>query len=722
MKKFFGTKALAALLLLVSCSKESPELIPCMCDGSESTLGLFDCMCEPMKKKPVKRFSYLQDTSKPRYQTLIIDEEQQDAYLYLHQRRNYFAPVKLEYVDFRIKKGREYENYSDKLGNYRFRIFGCRREAKNVFLNEGRAMQKDMKFFDVFFETMNDYYPVVVDKRSPYWLESDRIETPEYIMTAEITDYFMNICDEFDWENVKQKKLRSGSSEITVVWRVMSLDKSEVYCKGMTTGYGQISEGEPNGETLLVERAFEDALTKVPEIQCFNRTLVQRIRQEEITRQLTYLRQVENKNNSIASQYAGELKGIEMLQECNNGTLSANRVVIPRRPKIVLEKETAGHEVVLEQDAAGHEVVLEPVVEMQSVVTTTLEPFADVDDMPVISESSGIDGSGAVIDSVSEVSGSGSQIEMTSETTGSGTMVVVDEGCRQAQITEDGGIVVENVTENAKVSDDFWVDIPLDVEDKALVENRETLESSFANIDNRFCIKNQPPYENMNPQNLYKVRASIVSVENAAGKKGSGLIVADNLVLTSADLIVKGSNNFKLKTINGKEMKGAALRVNPNKNVALLLLDQPTQFTPLPLSLSLPEVNKDILMTLGLLDLDSEGEGYLDNEGKVIGYRWSEDGDAEIIVDTFVQTVSLGGALIDRHGNIVGMAHKSRKDDDNPDLFVPIESALKGLGLEICGREFGTRKPAGFKATPLADAIDRSGDKAPKPMRVGGRK
>ena len=129
-------------------------------------------------------------------------------------------------------------------------------------------------------------------------------------------------------------------------------------------------------------------------------------------------------------------------------------------------------------------------------------------------------------------------------------------------------------------------------------------------------------------------------------------------------------------------------------------------------------------MTLGLLDLDNEGEGYLDNEGKVIGYRWSESGDTEIIVDTFVQTVTLGGALIDKHGNIVGMAHKSKKSDENPDLFIPIETALKALGLEICGREFGTRKPAGFKAyeTPLADAIDNSKDKTPTPMKAKEKK
>ncbi len=675
MKKFVGLKTIAAVLLLASCSKESPELIPCMCDGSESTLGMFDCMCEPVKKKPVKRFSYLQDTNKPRYQTLIIDEDQQDAYFWLHQSRDSFAPIKLEYVDFRIKKGGEYENYNDKLGNYRFRIFGCRRESKNVFLNQGRAMQKDMRFFDVFFETMNDFYPVVVEKSSPYYPASDKIQTPEYIMTAEITDYFMNICDEFDWENVKQKKLRSGSSEMTVVWRVMSLDKQEVYCKGMTTGYGQISEGEPNGETLLVERAFEDALTKVPEIQCFNSTVAQRIRPEELARQLAYLQGIEAKNQTFASQYGQEMKGVEMLQECSAGILPANKVVIPAKPEIV----------------------------MQPVVTTSLEPVYSIE------ESSGIAGTGGVI-------------EMTSAVAGSGSVVAVDSKCKAARIDEDGGVVIQNVSDNVKMTDDYWVDVPLETKDKALVDSKQLIESSFTDANNRFCIQNQAPYENLNAQNLYKVRASIVSVENAKGQKGAGLIIANNLVLTSADLMVKDNNNFRLKTINGKEMKAAAMRVNPNKNVALLLLDEPTQFAPLPLSLDLPEVNKDILMTLGLFDLDTEGEGYLDNEGKVIGYRWSENGDAEIIVDTFVQTVTLGGALIDKNGNIVGLAHKTKKTDENPDLFIPIETALKGLGLEICGRDFGTRKPVGFKATPLADAIDASKDKTPVPMKGLERK
>ena len=927
---------LIAAFALTSCSKESPELLPCMCDGTESTLGIFDCMCEPMKKKPVRRISYIKD-ERP-MQTLIIDDEQRDAYLYLHQRRDSFAPVKLEFVDFRIKKGRKYDEFDTKLGNYRFRIFGCRRESKNVFLNKGRAMQKDMHFFDIFFEQMNDYYPVVVDKSNPYYLESDRIETPEYIVTAEITDYFMNICDEFDWNNVKQNKLRSGTSEMTVTWRVMNLTRDEVYCKGVTTGYGQISEGEPNGETLLVERAFEDALNKLPEVGCFNSTVSQRVRPDELARQLTVLKDIERRNQTLKDQDENELKGVSLLQNCASGVatdaglrdksifehmgingngrfvrgrIESGRFVEDAAGTVVGyfdEKgnfvETSGSKITghyengkfiedshgtivghyengkfiedgyiaIEESSGIYSDGRSPIERETLVIADGIDErhgikgsgyfikghydekgnfvedskgtvighyengkfvedssgfsvrgryvdgrfvedpkgtvvghfdsqgrfvedssgfsvrgryvdgrFVEDPNGPVVGhfdsrgrfveDSSGVkvvgryvdgrfieDSSGNVIghfdekgyfiedryiqesagysvresaiDSTGGVNGTGNVTERSVSYrerlahNGRTAGLVLDQECRAIEINDANCTVVKNVEENVTIADDYWIDVPLNTTDVLTIENRNMAEQAFANANNRFCIKNQAPYESLNPYNLYKIRASVVAVENARGKKGAGLIIADNLILTSADLMVKDNNNFNIQTINGKHLKATALRVNPNKNIAILLLDQPTQFTPLPLSLQLPEVNRDILLTLGMLDLDKEGEGYIDNEGKVIGYRWSEERGAEIIVDTFVQSVALGGALIDKNGNIVGIAHESKKLEDSPDLFIPIETALKSVGMEICGREFSQKKPAAIKTyeTPLADAIDNSGNKAPKVMKGSERK
>ena len=821
MRKNIGLSLVLSAFVLTACSKESPELIPCMCDGNaDSTLGWFDCMCEPSKKKPVRRISYLQDKQKVRYQSLIIDEEQYNAYALLHQNRNAYAPIKLENVDFRIKKSRKYDDFDTKLGDYHFRIFGCRRETKNAFLNQGRSMQKDMHFFDVFYETLNDYYPVVVEPANVYYPDSDKVQ-PEYLITAEITDYFMNICDEFDWKQAKNKKLRNGSSEMTVVWRIMNLAKDQVYCRGTTTGYGQIMEGEPNGENLLVERAFEDALTKLPEISCLNSILSKRLSLEEIEAQLARVYRYENCDDCFKTQYAGELQGISILQECdtpsahdgNRGSLILEPVTTPlpcteepcptpaensgtkggyraqtlvtgpngelymtsggtKNTGYITEGGVRDTNFTIIDECQNVQIVNEecaveecPVVRSADSISLSDDYFIDipleVDELTTkeIVEDGGVTGSGTALELGADECIKSNGIIITEDgcVDGTGT-VITDEECLKAKnmVVEDGcvdgnGTIIESEecmmplrevvfedggatgsgmiitgeecvkAKNAIIAEDGGTSGTGTISN---IEINEIGESAFAAVNNQFCIVNNPPFEDLNPYNLYKLRASVVSVENAAGKKGAGLIIAENMVLTSADLIQKDNNLYNLETVNGKKFKASAFRVNPSKNVAVLLLDKPTVYQPLPMALTLPEVNKDILMTLGLLNFDDEGENYLDNEGRVVGYRWSEERGAEIIVDTFVQTVTLGGALIDQKGNIIGIAHETKKSDNSPDLFIPIETALKSLGLEICGQRPAVHKPKPVQIyTPIADAIDNSkADKSPKPMKGKKRK
>ena len=240
---------------------------------------------------------------------------------------------------------------------------------------------------------------------------------------------------------------------------------------------------------------------------------------------------------------------------------------------------------------------------------------------------------------------------------------------------------------------------------------------------NQLCVVNRGPYDKLTPENIYKVRASVVGVTNANGMKGAGLLISDQFVLTSADLIVKDNNRYRLKTINGVELSGRAVRINIKKNTALILLDEKTQFTPLSLNLELPEIGTGGYMALGLLEDSEGGEGYLDNNGKVSGYRYSDEKGAEIIVDTFVQTVTVGGALIDEHGTINGMSHAGKKFEDGPDLFIPITTAINSVGLEICGQENKAPKVPMAVIKPVSTAIDGfTGSKEPKPMDKKGRK
>ena len=105
------------------------------------------------------------------------------------------------------------------------------------------------------------------------------------------------------------------------------------------------------------------------------------------------------------------------------------------------------------------------------------------------------------------------------------------------------------------------------------------------------CIVERAPYTiPLSAEDVYKVRTSIISITNANGKEGAGLIVSDQFVLTSADLITKDNNSYNLRTINGGQFTGYAVRINPDKNTALLYLDRKTEYTPLSLNLSLPPI------------------------------------------------------------------------------------------------------------------------------------
>ena len=183
------------------------------------------------------------------------------------------ATLKLEYVDFKIPRGRTPEAYGKDIGRYDFKLFGCKRMERKVVLDEGRAMRRDMNFDDVFFEVLSDHIPVVVSKNSPYFEFSVGEVIPGYVMTAEIEDLYMNVCDQYDWRTRDYSHLRSGTSEIRVRWRLMSPFSRKLRWEDVTYGYGEIVDPIRNGETRLVEKAFADALVRVMGMPGFLQTL-----------------------------------------------------------------------------------------------------------------------------------------------------------------------------------------------------------------------------------------------------------------------------------------------------------------------------------------------------------------------------------------------------------------------------------------------------------------
>ena len=675
----------------VSCDKNGSIFGggPCKtCDKNGSIFGGAPCngpACRPEKTNP----KYIQNY-------ILYDDS---LYSAIHRQCGDFAPLELEWVDFRLKNGMDNNGYSRKLGKYRFRIFGCRRDTKNAILNEGRILEKDMSFIEIFDDMVSDCYKVVKTPND-LCLRADS-PLPEYVLTAEITDYYMNLCDEYNWDEAKKEDKRIGSSEMTVVWRLMDLTKTNVLWKGKSVGYGEVEDGEYNGEIVLIERAFADAVDNLRNLPGFEDQLSKRLSPEELQRQRNALIDMQRQMDPVKCQFSEEIKVME-----DSGSVSSGYGMNEGWINVPEAKMVDGQVVENSGSASSGFGAAESgnVTELQMVDGQIVENSGSVSS-----------GSGAAEGSnVTELQLIDGQIVETSGASASGYGMA--EGGNVTEIITTGGVVTEDsgvVSDGAAMFEVEAVE-PLPSDMSAMIES------------DSLCIREQPDYDNMGPENVYKVRTAVVSVANAKGKKGAGLLISEQFVMTSADLVDRSNNSYALETINGKKLKARAFRINPKKNTALLVLDKPTQYTPLSLNLELPAVNKDNFMTLGLLNFtEGEGEGYLETGGKVSGYRYDEDGTSQIVIDTFVQSATIGGVLIDEKGRITGMAHTSRPIKDGPDLFLPIETAMKSLGVGICGKEFPQPKPKpqkSWRQKSVAPLIENTVQKAPEAMDVKERK
>lgn len=785
------------------------------------------------------------------------------------------ASFQLEWVDFRIKDGRS-DSFSRKLGNYRFRLFGCRRFSKNAMLNEGRIIQKNMQFIDIFEDIVNDCYNIV-KVPTELCLRDQDYEAPEYILTAEITDYFMNVCDGYDWDAAQKDERRSGSAEMTVTWRLLDLTKTRVLWKGETTGYSELKEGEYNGEMALIEQAFADASLNLKGLPEFENQLAVRVDPETLEQQKTTLLALEQAadpvkckvpaktaetcpvpaqiNEDGASYGAGaETHSPDApLQQC---TMPAE--VIEYAPQETLYKDDDSDTIPLELDLSNKPYpyaensgsicygynnesqnfdfnpnsingnvsdggyALSDAGICEPTLNSYLEPAEENACENPLFGTSGEDCDPSLISFIKAdqecVSKPLEQTITIPQESGEICLFAADEITSAGGISKDSGYYIPEVevvnssdkitqspewqpyeqptemrepetyeqsgiTDGGNAANDRGTEavpdaIPTTLYNKDAIVTRPTLPqcppkatepeykiekapdgqdvkvptcyiveksgdssegsavTDTATIDqtpeiiekgnyrtaDHFCIENVAPYPDMRPENLYKVRASMMSVRNAQGKENAGLLISDDLILTSADLIDNSTIWYDVETINGVKAKAKVVRINVRKNIALLQTQNKMYFRPLSLNMELPPVGSSGYMSLGLLN-NAEGENYLDDKGSIKGYRFSDEMGTEIITDTFVQTVSSGGALIDEKGVVTGFASRNQKYDDRGDLFAPIQDAINSVGLEVCGQAEPFVQPPAAVLKPVSSAIDNfTGSKEPAVMSAKKRK
>ena len=508
-----------------------------------------------------------------------------------------FAPFSMEWVDFRINRDGESKTYSRNLGSYKFRIFGCRRSSKSAILNEGRILEKDMNFNKIFSDEVSDCYKIVSTQRCI----DENTPLPEYVLTAEITDYFMNVCDQYNWNDARMGNLQKGSSEMTVTWRLMDASKTNVLWKGESKGYADLEEGEQNGELILIQRAFADAADNLRYLPGFEDQLAVRVSPEEMEQQRKMLMEM---------QKASGICDVKIVED--SGSVSSGFGIA------------------------------DTWVEVREVKTPKAEPIVEV---------------------------------KTPE------------------------VEVEVIAPQPEVI----VPAP---------EPQPVAAAAIYEAD-KLCIVERLDYEDATTEGGCKVKNSVVSINNARGDKGAGLLISEQFVLTSNKLVDRENNQYTVRFANGKAIEAKAFRANPHRDTALLVLSENAEYTPLALATELPAVAKGKYFAMGQNVFDANSD-VMKNSSQVTSYRYTEDGIAEIMTGDFVQGTTVGGILVDEKCRVAGVSHRG---DSN--LFLPIDTAIRSLGVAVCGKAIPEVKP---EKKPVAAYIDNPKAKAPEQMPKKARK
>lgn len=170
--------------------------------------------------------------------------------------------------------------------------------------------------------------------------------------------------------------------------------------------------------------------------------------------------------------------------------------------------------------------------------------------------------------------------------------------------------------------------------------------------------------------------AAVVTVFAGSGH-GSGFVISDDLILTNHHVVGK-SNAVTIKFSNGFQMVGKVIASNSGRDVAVVKVD-----AVLPRRFSLKRANPNIGTQVYAIGspLDEKFSSTI-TSGIVSGYR-EEQKKVLMQSDVNIRPGNSGGPLVDKDGNVVGIAVSGIVIDQvsqGINFFIPIDDALKSLG------------------------------------------
>jgi len=176
-------------------------------------------------------------------------------------------------------------------------------------------------------------------------------------------------------------------------------------------------------------------------------------------------------------------------------------------------------------------------------------------------------------------------------------------------------------------------------------------------------------------------RLAVVTIESGGGH-GSGFFIAPGLIMTNAH-VVQNSQYVKLRLLTGRKILGEVIRKHPKRDVALIQVEPPG-ITPIPIRTDPARITETVFAIGSPLDKSLSGTV---TKGIVSKFLPNRYGMEDIQADVDIQGGNSGGALLDAHGNIVGVTYAGwgppGQFSAGVNFFVPIMDALRKLNVDF---------------------------------------
>jgi len=212
-----------------------------------------------------------------------------------------------------------------------------------------------------------------------------------------------------------------------------------------------------------------------------------------------------------------------------------------------------------------------------------------------------------------------------------------------------------------------------------------------------------------------RIRRAVVVVGSGLGH-GSGFFITPTRLLTNAH-VVQGDPVVPLKLGDGRETFARVTRRHVARDIALLEVT-PDGYSSLPIRQRAPRLAETVFAVGTPLRRSLAGSF---TRGTVSGFRRQSRTGMELIqADVDIQPGNSGGPLLDRHGNVVGIAVSGIGElSVGVNFFIPIADALKKLGLRLDAAPRGGDPQPPAPARPANDSEPEFLEDIGQPVRSG---